>query len=115
MGDFSAQLAKGDPWVRDQQRLQVSGMRDGIDGSYVIQNVKHTYVKESGLLSEITATPNGKGADYTNMGSTKFLKPSPGELMGEVLKRMPDEFFDASKGNQNALVPQVGQAPRGDT
>lgn len=105
MGDFYGTLAKGDPWIRDQQRLQVTGMRDGIDGSYVIQSVKHTYVKESGILSEIQATPNGQGADYSNMGNAKFLKPNPGELMGEALQRLPSD---------PATAPQVGQAPRGD-
>jgi phage protein D len=79
-------LAKGDPWIRDRQTLLVSGMRDGIDGSYVIQRAIHTYVKSSGIKSSLECMSPGNGANFGDRADEEFLKPAPGELMGEVLK-----------------------------
>lgn len=94
-GYASLTLAKGDPWIKDQQRLLITGMRDGVNGSYVIDVAVHTYVKQSGISTSIQARPPGDGSDFeskfekgdTSTGS--FLQIDPGQIMGEALK-MPD-------------------------
>jgi uncharacterized protein len=89
-GEATVTLAKGDPWVRDQQQLLITGMRDGIDGSYVIQTVTHSYTKETGIETEISARPPGTGDDYleefiADEATKEFLVPLPGEIMGHLL------------------------------
>lgn len=79
-------LAKGDPWIKDSQTLIVSGMRDGIDGSYVIEKATHMYVKNTGIKSKLECRPPGDGSNFADRATDEFLKPEPGELMGEVLK-----------------------------
>lgn len=79
-------LAKGDPWIRDMQTILVQGMRDGIDGSYVAEKVTHTYLKSTGIRTSMQCRAPGDGSDYSTRADDEFLKPGPGELMGEVLK-----------------------------
>jgi phage protein D len=93
-------LAKGDPWVKDAQTLVVSGMREGINGSYTIDKATHTYVKRTGIRTTLECKSPGTGADFSDRADENFLKPEPGELLGEVLKNgtfqgMPtwDQFF----------------------
>lgn len=50
-------LAKGDPWVRDQMPILVRNMFDPVNGSYVAETVTHTYVKGSGIQTQILARP----------------------------------------------------------
>jgi len=78
-------LAKGDPWVRDMQTILVSGMRDKVNGSYVIEKATHTYIKTTGIRSTLECRAPGDGADYSDRATDEFLRPGPGELMGEVL------------------------------
>ncbi len=87
------QLAKGDPWVKDMQTLLVTGMRDGINGSYVIDKATHTYVKRSGIISSFDCKAPGSGADFSDRATEDFARPEPGELFGEYLKRLP-EIYD---------------------
>lgn len=82
-------LAKGDPWIRDQQPLLVSGMRDGINGSYVISRATHTYIKNTGIKSQLECKAPGTGVDF-EQASEQFMKPEPGELLGEFLRKHPD-------------------------
>jgi phage protein D len=82
-------LAKGDPWIRDQQTLIVSGMRDGIDGSYVIDKVTHTYVKSTGIKSQMECKTPGGGQNF-EQASKEFMRPGPGETLGEYLRTHPD-------------------------
>lgn len=49
------QLAKGDPWVRDQMPILVKDMFDPVNGSYVADTVTHTYVKNAGIQTAIMA------------------------------------------------------------
>jgi phage protein D len=84
-------LAKGDPWVRDQQTLLVSGMRDGINGSYVVDKATHTYVRSTGIRTNLECRAPGDGADYSDRAEEWFLKPLPGEPMGSVI---PDGTFN---------------------
>lgn len=80
-------LAKGDPWIRDMQTLIVEGMRDGINGSYVIDKATHTYIKSTGIRSALECRAPGDGADYSNRATKEFLNPLPGELLGEFLRK----------------------------
>lgn len=84
-------LAKGDPWIRDTQTLIVSGMRDGINGSYVVDKAIHTYIKTTGIRSTMQCRAPGNGADFSDRAEEWFLKPLPGEPMGTVI---PDGTFN---------------------
>lgn len=79
-------LAKGDPWIRDQQSLLVNGMRDGIDGSYVVEKAIHTYVKRTGIKSTLECKSPGTGDNFADRATEDFLTTEPGQLMGEALR-----------------------------
>lgn len=49
-------LAKGEPAISVHNHITISGMRDGIDGEYIVQNVKHSYKKSTGIVTTIMAT-----------------------------------------------------------
>ncbi len=77
-------LAKGDPWIRDMQTLVVTGMRDGIDGSWVIDKATHTYSKRTGIKSSLECKIPGDGSDFSDRADANFLKPQPGEITGQL-------------------------------
>ena len=96
-------LAKGDPWIRDQQTLIVTGMRDGINGSYVIDKVTHTYIKSTGIKSQMECKTPGDGSNYEE-ASKEFMRPMPGELLGEYLRTHPDvNRWDLSQDDIDAI------------
>jgi phage protein D len=96
-------LAKGDPWIRDQQTLVVSGMRDGINGSYVIDKATHTYVKSTGIKSNLECKAPGNGTNFEE-ASKEFMRPMPGELLGEYLRTHPDvSQWDLSTSDIDAI------------
>jgi phage protein D len=97
-------LAKGDPWVRDMQTILVSGMRDGINGSYVIEKATHTYIKSTGIRSTLECRAPGDGADFSDRASDEFMRPGPGELMGEVLRENP-QFLQGLTGDGRDVTP----------
>lgn len=100
-GEANIALAKGDPWIRDQMQLLIGGMREGINGSYVIDQVKHTYLKNAGIMTSLSAKPPGTGTDFSDLASTaEFMAPKPGEILGEYLI-----------GPGGRAVGRVGQAP----
>jgi uncharacterized protein len=84
-------LAKGDPWIRDTQTLLVDGMRDKINGSYVVDKATHTYIKSTGIRTNLECRAPGNGADFSDRADEDFLKPLPGEPMGAVI---PDGTFN---------------------
>jgi phage protein D len=86
-------LAKGDPWIHDTQTVLVSGMRDKIDGSYVVEKAIHTYIKTTGIRTTLECRAPGNGADFSDRADDEFLKPLPGEPMGSVI---PDGTFNGS-------------------
>ena len=47
----SVTLAKGDPSIHAAAPFTISGMRDGIDGSYIVKTATHTYTKKSGIVT----------------------------------------------------------------
>ncbi len=95
LGEASIEMAKGDPWIRDQQRFLIRGTRDGMNGSYVTDLVSHTYVKESGITTALKARPDGDGEDYESLfkaatpeqAKALFLNPPLGGVIGEVLSQ----------------------------
>lgn len=49
----SLTLAKGDPSIRGGSPFIISGMRDGINGSWVVTTATHTYTKSEGILTTL--------------------------------------------------------------
>lgn len=87
-GQGSFKLAKGDPWIKDQQRILVIGMRDGVNGSYIVDRVAHTFTKAKGLETEILTEQEGAGVSFEDMyaaDKSNFLIPEPGEIIGKKL------------------------------
>ncbi|CAO4183337.1 Phage late control D family protein [Methylorubrum aminovorans] len=91
---IAATLAEGDPWVRDLQRVVVAGIRPGIDGSYTLDAVRHTYEKGSGLRTTFSGQGgvNGLASEFAsattsggNTPSTTFLTVGPGQVFGQAL------------------------------
>lgn len=78
-------LAKGDPWIRDTQAISVQGMRDRIDGSYVVNRAIHTYIKSTGIRTTLECRAPGNGVDVSDRAPDLLLSPLPGEPMGTVL------------------------------
>lgn len=55
-------LAKGDPFMTAQSPLNISGVRSGVDGKYVVESVKHTYSRQVGISTTLEGyTDNGQG------------------------------------------------------
>lgn len=93
LGEADLQLAKGDPWIFDTQRILIRGMRDGINGSYVVDLASHTYVKEQGISTALKCRPDADAANYETLFSEAdtpekraalFLVPGDGGLMGSL-------------------------------
>ena len=88
-------LAKGDPWIRDTQTILVQGMRDRVNGSYVVERAIHTYVKSTGIRTALECRAPGNGVDLSDRASDLLLSPLPGEPMGTVLPEkwnFPDDL-----------------------
>jgi phage protein D len=100
-------LAKGDPWIRDQQTLIVTGMRDGINGSYVIDKVTHSYIKSTGIKSQMECKAPGDGTDFAE-ASKEFMRPMPGELLGEYLRTHPEITRDSLTQQDIDAISQGG-------
>ncbi|BAR61995.1 hypothetical protein NK6_8851 [Bradyrhizobium diazoefficiens] len=77
-------LAKGDPWIRDQQAILVTGMRDGIDGGFLVDKATHTYVRSSGIKTTLECKASGPG-DNLALASKQFLEPIGNETVGDLL------------------------------
>ena len=50
-------IAEGDPLLRAGTPVDVSGLRDELDGRYVLTDVTHTIDAERGYLTELSSTP----------------------------------------------------------
>jgi hypothetical protein len=100
-------LAKGDPWIRDQQTVLVTGMRDGINGSYSLDKVTHTYIKSTGIKSQLEGKAPGDGSNYAE-ASTEFMRPGPGELLGEYLAAHPEITRDSLTQQDIDAINQGG-------
>ncbi|MCP2080822.1 UNVERIFIED_ORG: hypothetical protein J2W74_002008 [Methylorubrum zatmanii] len=87
-------LAEGEPWIRDLQWIVVSGIRAGVNGSYTLDAVRHTYQKGIGLRTTFSGHGGVKGlaeqfatASTSSRGvsSTTFLTVGPGQVFGQAL------------------------------
>jgi phage protein D len=88
-------LAKGDPWIRDTQAIAVEGMRDRINGSYIVNRAIHTYIKSTGIRTTLECRAPGNGVDVSDRADDLLLSPLPGEPMGTVLPEkwnFPDDL-----------------------
>lgn len=87
-GKISGRLAEGDPWCRDGQRFVVTQCRDGINGSYLLDVVVHSYTKSGALTTSFSGTAgvNGLAAEF-QAGETPndFVVLPPGMVFGQVL------------------------------
>jgi phage protein D len=91
-GEVTVDLAKGDPWVKPQMPLIIRDMREGINGSYIIDTVIHTYVKDAGIKTRIVAKPPGDGNEFTDESNENYQAPLAGETMGgfgDMFHRQP--------------------------
>lgn len=94
-GNADITLAKGDPWIRDQQKILIRETRPGMNGSYVIELVSHTYLPEQGIGTAIKARPPDDGGDFEGLYEqatspeqlrSLFIPTTPGQLLGEALR-----------------------------
>lgn len=92
-GNFD--LAKGDPWIRDQQKIIITKMREGINGGYTVDKAIHTYIKSTGIRTTLECRAPGDDVDYSDLSEGPYflLQPKPGEPMGTVI---PDGSFNGS-------------------
>jgi phage protein D len=88
-GEAHLTLAKGNPWIRDQQRLLLSQFRPEVSGSYITDTVTHTYIKDPGISSEILAKPPGDGNDYESLDDGEFYKLGTDGVVGEFGPNLP--------------------------
>ncbi len=110
---ISATLAEGDPWVRDLQRIVVADIREGINGSYTLDAVRHSYEKLGGLRTSFTGVGgvNGLAQEFDSIGQPgssvprgAFLDIGPGQVFGQAL---PLEL-----GSPNTSIPRlIGETP----
>lgn len=109
-GRISATLAEGDPWVRDQQRIVVSGIRAGIDGSYLVDLVRHSFSKNGALRTTFTGNAgiDGLAAEYSSSGdnNSAFVVLPPGSVFGQVLPKMSGTELSQPFGSVPSLVGQ---------
>lgn len=108
LGEGLFTLAQGDPWVRDQQRILVIGMRDGINGSFVSDIAAHSYSKETGIVTSIRTQSPGDGSDFSPLyeaAPDAALAPAPGQVVGDVLPKQGDP------ANSNPAAPPPSTAP----
>ncbi|MCJ2057743.1 hypothetical protein MKL09_14405 [Methylobacterium sp. J-048] len=103
LGEGLFTLARGDPWVRDGNRILVTGTRDGIDGSYVTDIVRHSFSHDTGLTTSISTKAPGQGeANFASLyegNPSAALAPAPGQVVGDVLPQSVDH------GNANPAAP----------
>ncbi|TXN27401.1 hypothetical protein [Methylobacterium sp. WL19] len=87
-GKISGRFSEGDPWCRDGQRIVVTNTRDGIDGSYLLDVVVHSYTKSGALTTSFSGTAgvNGLAEEYQEgNNSSEFVVLPPGMVFGQVL------------------------------
>ncbi|MEE9481873.1 hypothetical protein [Methylobacterium ajmalii] len=83
LGDGTITLAKGDPWIKDQFPVIISGMRPGINGSYIANSVIHEYTKPVGIKTTMLIKPSGEGEDFAPLADDGY--PTTKELGGLAL------------------------------
>ncbi|GEP02277.1 hypothetical protein [Methylobacterium oxalidis] len=69
-------LSRGDPFIRDQSRVYIQGARDGINGSYIADMVRHSFTTANGLNTSMHIHSNGTGNDYGSIANADTATPS---------------------------------------
>ena len=109
-GKISATLAEGDPWVRDQQRIVVTGIRDGINGSYLIDLVRHQFTKNGALRTSFSGNAgiDGLAAVYSSSGENNpsFVVLPPGTVFGQVLPKASGTELSSPFNSVPSLIGQ---------
>lgn len=85
LGQAQLELAQGDPWLSPGQRLNIMNTREGIDGAYTIDLIKHQFTKESGLKTWITTKPPGTNDTSFDVNAEGTIMPGVGQVTGEYL------------------------------
>jgi len=109
-GRISATLAEGDPWVRDQQRIVVTGIRDGINGSFLVDLVRHVFTKNGALRTSFTGNAGIDGLAEEYSASTgnnpAFIVLPAGNVFGQVLLKMTGTELPQPFSSVPSLVGQ---------
>lgn len=83
-GEATIALSKGDPWIRSQMPMHIIGMRDGVNGTYIIDNVTHSFTTQTGIQTTILGKPPGGGEDGFGDAYAQYSEmPLAGELLGQ--------------------------------
>ena len=85
LGQGQFRLAQGDPWIRDSQRLILNGFREGINGSYQTDIVRHTLTKDGALQTMIVTKPPNTGDTAFDLNIEGTIAPGVGQVTGDVL------------------------------
>ncbi|MEA1830946.1 hypothetical protein U8607_02525 [Methylobacterium durans] len=114
-GRINATLAEGDPWVRDGQRIVIAGIRDGINGSYHVDLVKHEFTKSGALRTTFSGTAgiDSLAAEFASgtADSSAFLAPGPGQVLGEVLAPAGSLSLDRDFSSVPSLIGAAPPSP----
>lgn len=86
-------LSEGDPWVRDAQRILITGCRPGLDGAYLLEIVRHVFTKGSGIRTAFSGVGGSEGLPeaYADAGPTSrdFIAPKTGQVFGQLIPQLP--------------------------
>lgn len=85
LGQAQLEFAVGDPWVGAGQPISIINTREGIDGSYVADLVKHQYTKEGGLKTWVTTKPPADGDTSSEVSGEGTITPGVGQVIGSYL------------------------------
>lgn len=89
-GKIQAMLSAGDPWLRDGQRIVITDAREGINGSYLVDLVQHSYSKDRALVTTFTgsAGTDGLAEEYAaGTSPSDFVAPLPDQVFGQALQQ----------------------------
>lgn len=75
----------GDPWIGAGQPLNILNTREGIDGRYVADLVKHQFTKEGGLKTWVTTKPPADGDTSFDVNGEGTIMPGVGQVTGSYL------------------------------
>ncbi|MCJ2081001.1 phage late control D family protein [Methylobacterium sp. J-090] len=114
-GKIHATLAEGDPWVRDGQRIVVANCREGINGSFLIDIVRHQLTKSGALRTSFSGTAGTEGLAerYADAGpaSPDFILLPPGMTFGQMLPKLSGTELGKPFSAVPALVGQPTPTP----
>jgi phage protein D len=106
LGQGQFRLAQGDPWIRDSQRLILTGFRTGIDGSYTTDVVRHTFTKDGGLSTSIVTKPPNSGDTASTSDIQGAVTVPDGSVVGTTLPTtMPSSLPNGTPAAQGQYGP----------